>query len=606
MKCVTSKEIGGENGKKMKKDFAIAWVIVMAIAVLFSILMPVMAADDNVTGRIAFSSNMDGNNEIYVMDADGTNVTRLTNNIANDINPEWHPKGNKIAFCSDRDGDFEIYVMDADGTNVTQLTDNTVADGCQCWSPNDSRIAFCSDRDGNFEIYVMDVDGTNVMRLTEDTCMDINPHWSPDGSKIAFSSGRIGDSDIYVMDVNGANKEQLTDNNKWDSPGEWASDSSKLLFSSDRDGNFEVYLMDADGTNVTQLTNNAEYQEVSPAWALGGEKIVFVSGRYKGDFEIYLMDSDGTNITQMTTNFADESDPVWAASIQNNKWTGTESIMVVKPDGSTQNVSLADLPRYNLLDKGKDPDNATDDINYDAVKVTDLLARAGLSEDDLRGKLFNFVGNDNFASLVLHRTVDDLPTYEDIKGAYLHSRYRSRQEIYTITAWWTDPHWEQLGAERLTMSGSYRIAFMDNGGKIEVIDPSTMRYWQGDQTLTVINNKTGTITHIGTVNLSSIETETVTINGTPREAVRLVRVITNGGVTHVWGSRVDVRPASGSGLGDTVGYDNLPRWTHSDILQDGYIYLNGSELKLWFRDDSKAPWRIDQDLNGCTIEILPR
>jgi len=112
----------------MKKEFAIAWMIVMAIAVLFSILMlpPVMAADENVTGRIAFTSSMDGNNEIYVMDADGTNVTRLTYNISNDINPEWHPKGCKIAFCSDRDGDLEIYLMDVDGTNITQLTDNTV------------------------------------------------------------------------------------------------------------------------------------------------------------------------------------------------------------------------------------------------------------------------------------------------------------------------------------------------------------------------------------------------------------------------------------------------------------------------------------------------
>jgi Tol biopolymer transport system component len=136
--------------EKMKKDFAITWMIVMAIAVLFSILMlpPVMAADENVTGRIAFTSNRDGNNEIYLMI--GANITRLTYNISNDINPEWHPKGNKIAFSSDRDGDFEIYVMDADGTNVTQLTDNTVADGCQCWSPNGSKIAFCSDRDGDY------------------------------------------------------------------------------------------------------------------------------------------------------------------------------------------------------------------------------------------------------------------------------------------------------------------------------------------------------------------------------------------------------------------------------------------------------------------------
>ena len=269
-----------------------------------------IAATGDFVGRIAFTSNREGNNEIYVMNE--TNVTQLTFNASSDINPEWHPNGSKIAFSSNRDGDFEIYVMDVDGANVTQLTNNTVADACQCWSPDGSRIAFSSDRDGDPEIYVMDSDGTNITQLTDNTCLDINPHWSPDGRKIAFSSGRIGDSDIYVMDVNGANKEQLTDNNKWDSPGEWASGGSKLLFSSDCDGDFEVYLMDSNGTNVMQLTDNTEYHDFSPAWALGGEKIVFVSGRFVGDFEIYMMDADGTNLTRLTANFADESDPVWA------------------------------------------------------------------------------------------------------------------------------------------------------------------------------------------------------------------------------------------------------------------------------------------------------
>jgi hypothetical protein len=205
--------------------------------------------------------------------------------------------------------------------------------------------------------------------------------------------------------------------------------------------------------------------------------------------------------------------------------------------------------------------------------------------------------------------VSDLPTYDYVKGAYLHYRPRGKvNKIYTITVWWTDPYWLQPGAEKLpyAMDSSYRVAFLDNGGKIEVIEPSMVKYWQGNQTLTVIDNKTGTITHTETVNLSNIETEAVTINGMSRDAVRLVRVITTGGRTHLWGSRVDVRPASGLGLGDTVGYDNLPRWIHSHIFADGYYYLDEPELKLWFCDDTKAHWRMDQDLNGGTVEILPR
>jgi len=295
------------------------WIISGAIANETSMLkqeLPInIAATGDFAGRIAFTSNMEGNNEIYVMNE--TNVTQLTFNASSDINPEWHPDGRKIAFSSNRDGDFEIYVMDADGTNITQLTNNTdgVEDGSQCWSPDGSKIAFSSDRDGNYEIYVMDADGTNVTRLTyNDTTQERTPHWSPDGSKIAFSSNRDIFWNIYMMNADGTNQEQLTSNNMNNIPGEWSPDGSKLLFFSDRDGDLDIYVMDADGTNVTQLTSTSDtvYHDFSPAWALGGEKIVFVSGRFVGDFEIYMMDADGTNLTRLTTNFANEYDPVWA------------------------------------------------------------------------------------------------------------------------------------------------------------------------------------------------------------------------------------------------------------------------------------------------------
>ena len=296
-------------------DMIISGAIANEINVSKRDLPIIIAATGDLVGRIAFTSNREGNNEIYVMNE--TNVTRLTKNTASDINPEWHPKGSKIAFSSNRDGGFEIYVMDVDGANVTQLTNNTdgVEDGSQCWSPDGSKIAFCSDRDGNYEIYVMDADGTNVTRLTYNTTQERTPHWSPDGSKIAFSSNREIYWNIYVMNADGTDQEQLTYNNKDNIPGEWSPDGSKLLFFSDRDSDLEIYVMDADGTNVTQLTDNTEYHDFSPAWALGGEKIVFVSGRFVGDFEIYMMDADGANITRLTANFADEYDPVWTPPI---------------------------------------------------------------------------------------------------------------------------------------------------------------------------------------------------------------------------------------------------------------------------------------------------
>lgn len=86
-------------------------------------------------GQIAFFSDRDGNAEIYVMNADGTDQTRLTNNSAFDWDPDWSPDGTRIAFYSNRDGNPEICVMNADGTDQTRLTYNSADDGDPAWRP---------------------------------------------------------------------------------------------------------------------------------------------------------------------------------------------------------------------------------------------------------------------------------------------------------------------------------------------------------------------------------------------------------------------------------------------------------------------------------------
>jgi len=127
--------------------------------------------------QIAFVSNRDGNNEIYVMDADVKNQRNLTNNPADDWRAAWSPDGRRIAFGSNRDGNGEIYVMDADGNHPRRLTKNAVGDVALDWSPDGQRIAFTSFRDGNWEIYVMDADGKNQRRLTNNPADDYSPDW---------------------------------------------------------------------------------------------------------------------------------------------------------------------------------------------------------------------------------------------------------------------------------------------------------------------------------------------------------------------------------------------------------------------------------------------
>ncbi|MBI1926910.1 sigma-70 family RNA polymerase sigma factor [Candidatus Poribacteria bacterium] len=259
--------------------------------------------------KIAFFSNRDGNEEIYVMDADGKNPTNLTRHPAVDAGPSWSPDGTKIAFWSDRDGNDEIYVMDADGKNPTNLTRHPAVDRSPSWSPDGTKIAFHSDRDGNYDIYVMDADGKNQVNLTRHPAEDRSSSWSPDGTKIAFWSRRDGNPESYVMDADGKNPTNLTRHPAVDAGPSWSPDGTKIAFHSNRDGNREIYVMDADGKNPVNLTRHPA-EDWFPFWSPDGTKIAFSSFR-DGNEEIYVMDADGKNPVNLTRHPADDAIPVW-------------------------------------------------------------------------------------------------------------------------------------------------------------------------------------------------------------------------------------------------------------------------------------------------------
>jgi Tol biopolymer transport system component len=322
-------------------------------------------------GRIAFVSNRDGNDEIYVMNADGTNHINLTNNPASDDFPSWSPDGTKIAFDSYRDGNYEIYVMNADGTNQTRLTNNPEKDCAPSWSPDGSRIAFYSveslsgagpdyrlclwtvspdgrnlrlvlSRDADeayidfqwspdgskfvFEptddqIYTINADGTNVRRLTAGATWCFNPSYDPRGGRIAFSgSGELPpgrypsgepDKEIWVFNADGSGLLQLTRNEVNDWLPRWSPDGSNIAFWSNRDDNREIYAMNADGTNQTRLTNKPEWcWDYEPSWSPDGTKIAFTSTR-NGNDEIYVMNADGSGQTNLTNNSANDGEPAW-------------------------------------------------------------------------------------------------------------------------------------------------------------------------------------------------------------------------------------------------------------------------------------------------------
>ena len=299
--------------------------VILASVIVFSLTLLMVCVE--AQARIAFHSNRDGNSEIYVMDADGENLQRLTNQPDSDFHPSWSPDGKWIAFLSRRDQvrskhgiGAEIYVMDAGGQNPQRLTDNPHDDYCPSWSPDGKQIAFASVRDGNTDIYVIDADGENEQRLTENPLYDYSPSWSPDGERIVFTARRDGhykkDFDltyeIYVIDADGGNEQRLTENRRNDFSPSWSPDGKRIAFASDRKAdfvNYEIYVMDADGGNEQRLTEN-RHDDWYPFWSPDGERIAFSSER-DGNYEIYVMDADGGNQKNLTNHLEDDYAPAW-------------------------------------------------------------------------------------------------------------------------------------------------------------------------------------------------------------------------------------------------------------------------------------------------------
>jgi Tol biopolymer transport system component len=289
---------------------------------------PAGAAFPGKNGKIVFTSNRDGNYEIYTMNSDRSgppsswNVQRLTNNPAEDTDPAFNPEGTKIAFSSNRDGNSEIYVMNSDGTGLQRLTNDPAGDIQPSFSGpagGQSRVAFTRTRDtisnpprDNYDIYWANSNGTGQeVRLTDDPAQDSDPAISPDGNKIAFRSKRDGNSEIYTARLDGTGLQRLTNNPAPDLEPNFSPNGSKIAFTSYRDVESEIYTMNStDGTGVQRVTNEPGGIDYAPAFSPDGGWIAYTA-MYGGNAEIYTKKLDGTGQQRLTSTAADDAQPDW-------------------------------------------------------------------------------------------------------------------------------------------------------------------------------------------------------------------------------------------------------------------------------------------------------
>jgi TolB protein len=189
-------------------------------------------------------SGTDGQLRLHVMNADGSGPKQLVapaNRPSQDEHPAWSPDGKTIAFTTTRDGNQEICLCDANGSNLRRITTSPGPDSHPTWSPDGQRIAFCSVRFGNMEICAMNADGSQVQRLTDHPALDYAPKWSPDGRHIAFTSTRDGNYEVYLVRPDGSSLTNLTRHSGLDKDPAWTPDGRWVTFLSNRDGRFDLY-----------------------------------------------------------------------------------------------------------------------------------------------------------------------------------------------------------------------------------------------------------------------------------------------------------------------------------------------------------------------------
>jgi TolB protein len=300
---------------------------------------------------------------LYVMNADGTGLRRLTRNatLAAGADPIWSPDGRKLVFvkrpprsgatcgpagrCKD-----EIYVIHADGTGLRRLTRNTVKDFRPVWSPDGGKIAFVRVR-GNqtANIYVMNADGSGQRRLTPTLRRSpwVELAWSPDWTKIAFiaSASYRGAGDIFVMNADGSGLRNVTNTVTTSFDFAWSPDGRRIAYL-DYEGlhgpsaSAPLYVVNADGTGKRRLTGPLMVDLGPPSWSLDGQTIAF-TGR-GGD--IYTVHADGTGLRKLTRGPGWDVEADWSpdgrhiafASSRDDPAHRTYDLFVMNTDGSGQ------------------------------------------------------------------------------------------------------------------------------------------------------------------------------------------------------------------------------------------------------------------------------
>ncbi|MCB9025688.1 MAG: Tol-Pal system beta propeller repeat protein TolB [Bdellovibrionaceae bacterium] len=288
---------------------------------------------ENLTGKkgafntkIVVASDNGGTRHkaIWVMDWDGQNKKRITNEKTVHISPAWSRDGKKIAYTAYayhpkakvRNADLFMYELET--AKRWLLSYRKGINSGANFMPDGKHILLTLSQSGSPDIFRMTLDGKDLTRITNgpNRAMNVEPAISPDSSMIAFSSDRGGKPMIYTMSSSGANVKRITEAGRYNATPSWSPDGKRFVFAGHYKEHFDLFIVDKDGTNMERLTsskkpNGSWADNESPTFSPDGRFIMFSSNR-SGKHQLYIISPDGTNERRITVDNFNYTKPDWS------------------------------------------------------------------------------------------------------------------------------------------------------------------------------------------------------------------------------------------------------------------------------------------------------
>ncbi len=290
--------------------------------------------------KIAYNVLYDGysdNYEIFVMNADGSEQTNISNSPG--IDWVYYAYDDKLYFISDRDSTsrkYFLYEMKWDGSEVRRVTDFLVHDSWIGSRKNGSEFVISANLEDDADtrdLFIIDINGNILSRVTDDDYQNTDPQFSPDGLQIVYRSYREGIDELFIVDADGSNLRQLTNYPDDDStakdweyhvgPPQWV-DSKKITYMSKQNGNYSIFSVSPDGGESIQSTPDTT-KEGYPAnegwhsWSRDKKLIAYNATEWDGNYNIYIMNADGSNPRQLTTDKWYEQAPLFVYPKKENE-----------------------------------------------------------------------------------------------------------------------------------------------------------------------------------------------------------------------------------------------------------------------------------------------